>query len=259
MAAETWISVDVETSGPTPNTGSLLSIGACLVDDPERGIELLLRPEPGLPWSDDAEAIHRLDRATLERDGMQPAVAMAAFHAWLDEVVPAGSRPVFVALNAPFDWMFVADAFWRHLDRNPFGHSALDIKALYLGRHAAEVDRWSETARVSMLERYPVTLPHTHTALADAREQAAIFRAILSAVRDEVTAVPAGAQPAGPPLPRGLGAPAIRALTEAGYTGLDGLASVPASQLLGLHGMGPKALSRLQEALEELGLSLGPG
>ena len=28
MTAETWVSVDVETSGPTPHTGSLLSIGA---------------------------------------------------------------------------------------------------------------------------------------------------------------------------------------------------------------------------------------
>jgi DNA polymerase III epsilon subunit-like protein len=183
LTSETWISVDVETSGPTPHTGSLLSIGACLVDDPELGLELLLRPEPELPWDDDAEAIHRLDRATLRRDGLQPADAMAAFEGWLAEVVPSGSRAVMVALNAPFDWMFVADAFWRHLGRNPLGHSALDIKAFYLGRHAAEVDRWSETARVRMLERYPVTLPHTHTALADAREQAAILRRILDTVR----------------------------------------------------------------------------
>jgi DNA polymerase III epsilon subunit-like protein len=52
--AETWISVDVETSGPTPGTGSLLAIGACLVDRPEEGIELLVRPDPALPWSAEA-------------------------------------------------------------------------------------------------------------------------------------------------------------------------------------------------------------
>jgi DNA polymerase III epsilon subunit-like protein len=183
MPAETWISVDVETSGPTPGAGSLLSIGACLVDDPERGIELRLRPEPGRPWAADAEAVHRLDRAALERDGLDPADAMVRLDAWLAEVVPAGSRPVMVALNAPFDWMFVADAFWRHLGRNPFGHSAIDIKALYLGRHLTEVERWADTARVRMLERYPVRLPHPHTALADAREQALILRGILEGSR----------------------------------------------------------------------------
>jgi ribonuclease T len=184
LTAETWISVDVETSGPTPHTGSLLAIGACLVDVPDAGIELLLRPEPDLPWLEDAAAIHGLDRATLEREGLVPATAMAAFERWIGEVTPEGSRPVMVALNAPFDWMFVADAFWRHLGRNPFGASALDIKALYLGRHMPVVDRWSGTSRVRMLEHYPVALPHTHDALDDAREQAVLCRLIVEAARE---------------------------------------------------------------------------
>jgi DNA polymerase III epsilon subunit-like protein len=179
MAAETWISVDVETSGPSPHTGSLLSVGACLLGDPAQGIELLLRPEPGMPWLDEAAAIHGLDRAELERDGMDPEAAMTALEAWIHEVVPAGSRPVMVALNAAFDWMFVADAFWRYLGRNPFGHGAIDIKAVYLGRHLDDVDRWAETSRLRMRERYPIDLPHTHTALDDAREQAVLCLRIL--------------------------------------------------------------------------------
>ncbi|SDZ53438.1 hypothetical protein SAMN05216215_10926 [Saccharopolyspora shandongensis] len=56
--------------------------------------------------------------------------------------------------------------------------------------------------------------------------------------------------------PRGVGAPATRALNAAGYTELLQLDGVAAAELQKLHGMGPKALSRLQEALEELGLSL---
>ena len=182
MTHEIWVSVDVETSGPTPHTGSLLSIGACLVEDPGQGIELLLQPDPDLPWAEDAAVIHGLDRGVLDRDGLLPAAAMAAFDAWLASVVPAGARPVMAALNAPFDWMFVADAFWRYLGRNPFGSSALDLKALYLGRHLDTVRQWAGTSRLAMLERYPVDLPHTHHALADAREQAAILRGILSAV-----------------------------------------------------------------------------
>src|SRR5712692_6825559 len=58
-------------------------------------------------------------------------------------------------------------------------------------------------------------------------------------------------------LPRNIGAPATRALIAAGYTELGQLANVPASELQQLHGMGPKALARLQEALEEQGMSLG--
>jgi ribonuclease T len=183
MSAETWISIDTETSGPVPATGSLLAVGACLVDDPEEGIELLLKPDPSLAWDASAERIHRLDRAVLSRDGHEPADAARRLDTWIASVVPEGSRPVFVALNAPFDWMFVADLLWRHLGRNPFGHSALDVKALYMGRHLAEVERWAATSRLRMLERYPVDLPHTHHALDDAREQAAIVAAIVAAAR----------------------------------------------------------------------------
>ncbi|HEY5629045.1 MAG TPA: hypothetical protein VIR16_06000, partial [Candidatus Limnocylindrales bacterium] len=67
-----------------------------------------------------------------------------------------------------------------------FGISALDIKALYLGRHLGKVDAmeaWADTRRVQMLRRHPVDLPHTHRALDDAREQAALCRAILASAR----------------------------------------------------------------------------
>jgi DNA polymerase III epsilon subunit-like protein len=181
--AETWISVDVETSGPTPGSGSLLAIGACLVERPEEGIELLLRPDPGLPWGDDAEAIHGLSRDRLAREGLEPACAIEILATWVERVTPPDSRPIFVAFNAPFDWMFVADAAWRHLGRNPFGMSALDLKALYLGRHLDEVERWGETTNMHVRARYPVDLPHTHGALDDAREQAAICRRILDRAR----------------------------------------------------------------------------
>jgi predicted flap endonuclease-1-like 5' DNA nuclease len=60
-----------------------------------------------------------------------------------------------------------------------------------------------------------------------------------------------------PGLPRGIGAPATRALTAAGYTELSQLAGVPATELAKLHGVGPKALRLLQEALHDQGMSLG--
>jgi DNA polymerase III alpha subunit (gram-positive type) len=108
---------------------------------------------------------------------------METLATWLERVVPPGSRPIFVAFNAPFDWMFVADYAWRHLGRNPFGSSALDIKALYLGRHLDRVGRWGETSSRHIRQRYPVDLPHTHAALDDAREQAEICRRIRDGAR----------------------------------------------------------------------------
>ena len=53
-----------------------------------------------------------------------------------------------------------------------------------------------------------------------------------------------------------IGAPATRALTEAGYGSLSKLAGVPQTELAALHGMGPKALRLIEQALEEHGLAL---
>jgi hypothetical protein len=61
--------------------------------------------------------------------------------------------------------------------------------------------------------------------------------------------------PAG--FPSNIGAPATRALVAAGYTELRQLAGVPAGELKKLHGVGPRALRLLQEALEAQGQSLG--
>lgn len=58
------------------------------------------------------------------------------------------------------------------------------------------------------------------------------------------------------PLPSGIGAPATRALTAAGYTRLEQLAGVSAKELLALHGVGPKAIRLVREALSAKGLDL---
>jgi hypothetical protein len=54
-----------------------------------------------------------------------------------------------------------------------------------------------------------------------------------------------------------IGAPATRALHAAGYARLEQLAGVPERELARLHGVGPKALRLLREALAERGLSFG--
>ena len=55
--------------------------------------------------------------------------------------------------------------------------------------------------------------------------------------------------------PPGMGAPAHRALVDAGYTRLDQLTGITEAELLKLHGMGPKGIRILREALAERGLS----
>jgi hypothetical protein len=73
--------------------------------------------------------------------------------------------------------MFVADAFWRYLGRNPFGMSALDLKSLYMGRFG--VMRWEETRKVHIERELGVRFEHTHNALEDARDQARLAQVLL--------------------------------------------------------------------------------
>jgi predicted flap endonuclease-1-like 5' DNA nuclease len=53
-----------------------------------------------------------------------------------------------------------------------------------------------------------------------------------------------------------IGAPATRALNNAGYTSLRQLAGVPRAELAKLHGMGPKALRIIEDNLATQGLGL---
>jgi predicted flap endonuclease-1-like 5' DNA nuclease len=54
--------------------------------------------------------------------------------------------------------------------------------------------------------------------------------------------------------PRGVGAPAQRALAGAGITRLEQLAKWREADLIELHGMGPKALTILRDALHVKGI-----
>lgn len=175
MPPETYISVDVETAGPIPARFAMLSIGACLVENLSTSFYVELQPDrqEALP---DALAISGLSLADLSANGTAPQAAMQSFADWVERVVPTGSRAVFVALNAPFDWMFINDYFHRYLGENPFGHSALDIKAYYMGIKGCA---WSETSLKHIAEELKQDGQLLHNALRDAQDQGAIFRQLL--------------------------------------------------------------------------------
>ncbi|MGH8502772.1 MAG: 3'-5' exonuclease [Gammaproteobacteria bacterium] len=169
-----FVSVDVETAGPIPGVYSLLSIGACLVEDDSVSFECLLKP---ISQKADPKAlkISGFSLEYLEREGLDPKVTMQRFAEWLGQVAGARSL-VFVGLNAGFDWSFINYYFHRYLHSNPFGFAALDIKALYMG--ATGVD-WRESKSSEMVKLLNPKLTGDHDALNDARAQAELFRLII--------------------------------------------------------------------------------
>ena len=79
----------------------------------------------------------------LQLTGEPPAAAMARFETWIKQT-STGYRPVFVAFNVTFDWMFTHWYFMKYLGSDPFGISGLDIKAYFAGKHKTS---WSQTAK----------------------------------------------------------------------------------------------------------------
>lgn len=182
---ECFISVDIETAGPVPAQYSMLSVGACLVDDPDTTFYVEIRPELTAA-APEALRVSGLSIEHLVSRGTPPKEAMTSFANWIERVVPGGQRPVFTAFNAAFDWMFICDYFARHLGRNPFGYSALDIKAFAMGSGNSS---WGETSMDVLASKHLGGRQLSHNALADAQDQAELFRRLLeerNAVNDHL-------------------------------------------------------------------------
>lgn len=169
---EVFISVDIESSGPVPGEFSMLSFGACLVDNPETIFERTLKP---LNWNADPEAmaVTGFSFEELEKSGTEPHQAMSDFDKWVKAACGEDGTPVFVGLNASFDWSFVNYYFHRFHSENPFGFTALDIKAYYMGVTGSS---WKDTRSSAMAKRLSPTLKGTHNAVQDALYQAELFR-----------------------------------------------------------------------------------
>ena len=171
---EVFVSVDVETAGPIPSEYSLLSIGACVVDNPAKTFSCELKP---INRNADPKALEvsGLSLDELAKNGLDPAEAMQAFAQWLETLVGKDANVVFVGLNAPFDWSFVNYYFHRFTGGNPFGFTALDIKALFMGATGCD---WTDTRSSKMAERLSPRLKGDHQALHDAQYQAELFNLI---------------------------------------------------------------------------------
>jgi len=169
---EIYVSVDVETSGPIPGEYSLLSIGACDVDNDEQTFLCELKP---ITRKADPEALRvtGLSLEKLEQTGLAPEEAMRRFADWLGTLAGQGESLVFVGLNAPFDWSFVNYYFHRFYGKNPFGFTALDIKAYYMGATGCS---WQGTRSSSMSSVLRPIAKGDHHALHDAQYQAELFR-----------------------------------------------------------------------------------
>ncbi|MGW0759072.1 3'-5' exonuclease [Streptomyces sp. NPDC002814] len=182
-----YISVDIEADGPIPGPYSMISLGAAVAGvqdaegftpaDPEEGTfyrELRPISEEFVP---EALAVSGLDRDRLEREGSEPAVALAEFSDWVREV-SAGAQPVMCGYPASYDWTFLYWYLIRFTGASPFGHSGcLDMKTLYATKAGLPL---RAVAKGTMPRELLSRRRHTHHALDDAIEQAELFANLMA-------------------------------------------------------------------------------
>jgi len=152
----------------------MLSIGACVVGDPEASFYAELKP---ISEQVIAQAIKVVGKPLehFTKCGREPKVVMAEFEEWV-KAISSGQTPIFVGFNAVFDWAFVNWYFHTYLGRNPFGIAPLDIKAYFMGLKGVE---WEDTRSSRIPEMFKGPAAQTHNALDDARPQAQMFERML--------------------------------------------------------------------------------
>jgi hypothetical protein len=172
---EIFVSTDVETDGPIPGVNSMLSLGSAaylpgktLIDTFSANLETLpdaaADPKTMAWWETQPEAWN-----ACREDLQPPETAMKNYLAWVKQLP---GRPVFVGYPAAFDFMFVCWYLNRFTGKNPFSHSALDIKTYAMAMLRKD---FRDTVKRNMPRRWFDDLPHTHKALDDAIEQGALF------------------------------------------------------------------------------------
>jgi hypothetical protein len=172
---EVYVSTDVETDGPIPGPHSMLSFASVALDAEGHELGVFSRNLETLPGAEghpDTLAWWRENPAawaSCRADPQPPAVAMKDYVRWVKELP---GRPVFVAYPAGFDFLFVYWYLIRFAGESPFSHSALDIKTYAM---ALLRKPYRDSVKRNMPRRWFPSLPHTHVALDDAREQGLLF------------------------------------------------------------------------------------
>ena len=159
----TWFMVDVEADGPIPGDFSMVSFGAVVVE-PELNRYFYGQLKPiSDKWVAEALAVSGHSREeTLEFD--DPEEVMRKFDTWVKENNGRG-RPMFIADNNGFDWMFICWYFHHFIGENPFGFSSANLGSLYKGMTKDTFKSFKHLRKTK----------HTHHPVDDAKGNAEAF------------------------------------------------------------------------------------
>lgn len=126
-----FIALDLETTDSDAEIGSIIEIGALLVDEnlnTQNETRILIKPLDD-QWSERAQEIHKYTLEDVKRDGIPPMDALEQFE---DFCRQAGGRPILSSWGNYFDITFLK-GYYKRLGRIwNFSHRSLDLKSIAL-------------------------------------------------------------------------------------------------------------------------------
>ena len=176
---ECYVSVDVETDGPTPGPYSMLSLGAAAFDAEGKLLDTWTANLEPLPDAGEHPRTMRwwaahTDAWNAARAHPRPShTAIPDFVAWTEGLRNEIGWPVMVAFPAAFDAMWVEWYCHRFAGASPFRRRCIDLRTLAMVAMGAG---YREAGNTSMPQHWRTgTGTHSHLALDDATEQGRLF------------------------------------------------------------------------------------
>jgi len=167
---ETWISVDIETTGLVIGDDNIASIGACVVGDITKQFYIELKPFTR-NFRQTSVDVCGLTIDYLMENGVDIVYGMIKF----EEFIKRFENPIFVGFPLPFDRSFIHWYFQKFLGRDPFGvtSNGIDIKTYAMCKLGIPYKETSKKHLRSVIGDWGGK--HSHNALDDAVEQALLF------------------------------------------------------------------------------------
>lgn len=186
--SETYISIDIETTGPAPGLYSMISLGASafsegvLLDSWTANLRELMsgmrHPDTMAWWRTQPKA---WELATS--DPQEPGMAMLSFKHWLME---QPGKLVAVAWPAAFDFAFVNWYLHCFTNSNPLGFACVDLRSYAAGLlHSPRYYKLPED-EMRALRQTEIEGLVEHRALDDAIEQGYLWCDMLKRAKEAV-------------------------------------------------------------------------
>lgn len=175
--SETYISVDIETTGLIVGEDNLASIGACVIGNHKDNFYIELKPFTEKFRSESVD-VCGLSIKYLQKNGSDIQYGMEKFRNWIRK----HQSPVFVGFPLAFDMAFINQYFLKYLGKNPFGRTSAGIDIKTLAWSILNVD-FHNTNKRNLKNYVKWGGNHSHNALDDAKEQAQLFERLLDIKR----------------------------------------------------------------------------